>query len=148
MHFKLPSVSFHFPFKRLPRLLDYFGSALLPSVEPSPRVYSSNRRLAFPATCYGPPLCSHVVPGRPIREVDLCLVHPWSLNREVMQMTISVVSSSKCPLESLRIISHLSEPTDIVLSSLETIPSGLSLITKFALHVVSGSITYTCRFSD
>ncbi|KAH9176644.1 hypothetical protein EDB89DRAFT_2065452 [Lactarius sanguifluus] len=88
-----------------------------------------------------PPTLACVVPGRSIREVDLCLVHPWSLNREVLQTTIRVISASKCPLDSLKIISHLSEPTDIVLSSLETIPSGLSSITKFALHAVSGSIT-------
>ena len=88
-----------------------------------------------------PPTLACVVPGRPIYEVDLCLVHPWSLNREVLQTTISAVSSSTAPLESLKIISHLSEPTDIVLSSLEAIPSGLSSITKFALHAVSGSIT-------
>jgi len=88
-----------------------------------------------------PPTLACVVPGRPIREVDLCLVHPWPLNREVLQTTIRAISSSTGPLDSLKIISHLSEPTDIVLSSLETIPSGLSSITKFALHAVSGSIT-------
>ncbi|KAI9461226.1 hypothetical protein BJY52DRAFT_1260140 [Lactarius psammicola] len=77
----------------------------------------------------------------PVREVDLCLVHPWPLNREVLQTTIQAISLSEGPLDSLKIISHLSEPTDIVLSSLETIPSGLSSITKFALHAVSGSIT-------
>jgi hypothetical protein len=88
-----------------------------------------------------PPTLACVVPGRQIRDVDLCLVHPWSLNREVLQTTIRVISSSKGPLDSLKIISHLAEPTDIVLSSLETIPSGLSSITKFALHAVSGSIT-------
>ena len=88
-----------------------------------------------------PPTLACVVPGRQIRDIDLCLVHPWSLNREVLQTTIQVISSSKGPLDSLKIISHLAEPTDIVLSSLETIPSGLSSITKFALHAVSGSIT-------
>ena len=88
-----------------------------------------------------PPALARVVPGRPIRDVDLCLVHPWSLHREVLQTTIRVISSSTGPLDSLKIISHLAEPTDIVLSSLETIPSGLSSITKFALHAVSGSIT-------
>lgn len=99
-----------------------------------------------------PPTLACVVPGRPIREVDLCLVHPWSLNREVMQTTIQVIASSKGPLDSLKIIAHLSEPTDVVLSSLETIPFGLSSTTKFALHAVSGSITdvsththITCR---
>jgi hypothetical protein len=88
-----------------------------------------------------PPTLACVVPGRPIREVGLCLVHPWSLNREVLQTTIQAISSSKGPVDSLKIVSHLSEPTDIVLSSLETIPSSLNSITKFALHAVSGSIT-------
>ena len=88
-----------------------------------------------------PPTLACVVPGRPIRDVDLCLVHPWSLHREVLQTTIRVISASTGPLDSFKIISHLAEPTDIVLSSLETIPSGLSSITKFVLHAVSGSIT-------
>ncbi|KAI9442419.1 hypothetical protein H4582DRAFT_2072979 [Lactarius indigo] len=113
------------------------------SAEPLLRALLS-QRTALPSlrrVTASPPTLACVVPGRSIREVDLCLVHPWSLNREVLQMTIRVISSSKSPLDSLKIISHLSEPTDIVLSSLETIPSGLSSITKFALHAVSGSIT-------
>jgi len=81
-----------------------------------------------------------VVPGRAIREVDLCLVHPWSLNREVLQMTIRTIASSKGPLDSLRIISHLSESPETVLSAFEVIPTGLNSITKLALHAVSGSI--------
>jgi len=88
-----------------------------------------------------PPTLACIVPGRSIREVDLCLVHPWTLNREVMQATIGVISSSKGTLDSFKIISHLSEPSDVVLSALETIPSVLSSITKFAFHAVSGSIT-------
>jgi hypothetical protein len=82
-----------------------------------------------------------VVPGRPIREVDLCLVHPWSLSREVLQMAIRTIASSGGPLDSLRIISHLSESPETVLSAFEVIPTGLNSITKLALHAVSGSIT-------
>jgi hypothetical protein len=82
-----------------------------------------------------------VVPGRPIREVDLCLVHPWSFNREVLQMTIQTIASSGGPLDSLRIISHLAESPETVLSAFEVIPTGLNSITKLALHAVSGSIT-------
>jgi hypothetical protein len=81
-----------------------------------------------------------VVPGRAIREVDLCLVHPWTLNREVLQMAIQTIASSKGPLESLRIISHLAESPETVLSAFEVIPTGLNSITKLALHAVSGSI--------
>jgi hypothetical protein len=82
-----------------------------------------------------------IVPGRPIRDVELCLVHPWSLNREVLQTTIRIIALSKGPLDSLKIISHLSEPPETVLSALSAIPTGLNFITKFALHAVSGSIT-------
>jgi hypothetical protein len=81
-----------------------------------------------------------VVPGRAIQEVDLCLVHPWSLNREVLQMAIRTIASSKGPLDSLRIISHLSESPETVLSAFGVIPTGLNSITKLALHAVSGSI--------
>lgn len=82
-----------------------------------------------------------VLPGRPIQEVELCLVHPWSLNREVVQMAMRIMSFSKGPVDSLKIITHLTEPSEIVLSSLEAIPAGLNSITKLALHAVSGSIT-------
>ena len=81
-----------------------------------------------------------VVPGRAIREVDLCLVHPWSLNREVLQVAIRTIASSKGPLDSLRIISHLAESPETVLSAFEVIPTGLNSITKLGLHAVSGSI--------
>ncbi|KAF8499822.1 hypothetical protein F5888DRAFT_1685881 [Russula emetica] len=81
-----------------------------------------------------------VVPGRAIREVDLCLVHPWSLNREVLQMAIRTIASSKGPLDSLRIITHLAESPETVLSAFAVIPTGLNSITKLALHAVSGSI--------
>jgi hypothetical protein len=81
-----------------------------------------------------------VVPGRAIREVDLCLVHPWSLNREVLQMAIRTIASSKGPLDSLRIISHLAESPETVLSAFAVIPTGLNSITNLALHAVSGSI--------
>ncbi|KAI9509173.1 hypothetical protein F5148DRAFT_1189683 [Russula earlei] len=82
-----------------------------------------------------------VVPGRPIQEVELCLVHPWSLNRDVLQTTMRIISFSKGPLDSLKIISHLAEPPETVLSALEAIPAGLNSITKLGLHAVSGSIT-------
>ena len=82
-----------------------------------------------------------VLPGRPIREIELCLVHPWSLNRDVLQMAMRVIAYSKTPLDSLKIITHLSESPETVLSALEAIPAGLNSITKLALHAVSGSIT-------
>ncbi len=87
-----------------------------------------------------PHTLARVVPGRPIREVDLCLVHPWSLNRDVLQMAVRTIACSKGPLDSLRIISHLVESPETVLSAFEVIPTGLNSITKLALHAVSGSI--------
>jgi F-box-like len=102
---------------------------------PSEALPSLRRVAAAPLTL------ACVLPGRPIREVDLCLVHPWSLNREVLQTTIRLIAFSKGPLDSLKIISHLAEPPETVLSALEAIPSSLNSISKLALHAVSGSIT-------
>jgi len=68
-------------------------------------------------------------------------VHPWSLSRDVLQKAIGIIASSTGPLDSLKIISHLAEPTETVLSALEAIPSTLKSISKLALHAVSGSIT-------
>ena len=102
---------------------------------PSDALPSLRRVAAAPLTL------ACVVPGRPVREVDLCLVHPWSLSRDVLQKTMRIIASSTGPLDSLKIISHLAEPPETVLSALEAIPSTLSSISKLALHAVSGSIT-------
>ncbi|KAI0066250.1 hypothetical protein BV25DRAFT_1821175 [Artomyces pyxidatus] len=88
-----------------------------------------------------PLILACVVPGRPVREVELCLVHPWLLNKEVLQTTIQIVSYSKGPLHSLQIISHLTESAETVLAALEVIPSGLTSLANLALHAVSGSVT-------
>jgi hypothetical protein len=72
-----------------------------------------------------------------------CVSYPWSLNREVLQMAIQTITSSKGPLDSLRIISHLAESPETVLSTFEVIPTGLNSIMKLTLHAVtpvSGSI--------
>jgi len=102
---------------------------------PSDALPSLRRVAAAPLTL------ACVVPGRAIREVELCLVHPWSLNRDVLQTTIRIIAFSQGPLDSLKIISHLAEPPETVLSALEAIPTGLNSITKLGLHAVSGSIT-------
>lgn len=88
-----------------------------------------------------PLIIACVVPGRPVREVELCLVHPWLLNKEVLHTTIQIVSYSKGPLQSLQIISHLTGSAQSVLAALEVIPAGLNTLGNLALHAVSGSIT-------
>jgi hypothetical protein len=59
----------------------------------------------------------------------------------VLQTTIRIIAFTKGPLDSLKIISHLAEPPETVLSALEAIPTGLNSITNLGLHAVSGSIT-------
>ncbi|KAI0302546.1 hypothetical protein BC826DRAFT_984931 [Russula brevipes] len=117
---------------------------------PSDALPSLQRIAAAPLTL------ACIVPGRPIREVELCLVHPWSLNREVLQTTIRIIAFTKGPLDSLKIISHLAEPpetgsiTDDILSGLPPILaqfSGLKSLTLFsknrtdALHAAAGTRT-------
>jgi len=88
-----------------------------------------------------PLILACVVPGRPVREVELCLVHPWLLNEAVLATTMQIVSYSKGPLQSLQIISHLTESSENILAALRVIPGCLSNLDTLALHAVSGSIT-------
>ena len=101
---------------------------------PSDALPSLRRVAAAPLTL------ACVMPGRSIREVELCLVHPWSLSPDVLQTTVRIIAFSKGPVDSLKIISHLAEPTETVLSALAVIPSSLNSISNLALHAVSGSI--------
>ncbi|TFY66841.1 hypothetical protein EVG20_g4254 [Dentipellis fragilis] len=87
-----------------------------------------------------PLVLASVVPGRPVREVELCLVHPWLLNADILETTVQIMSYSKGPLRSLQIISHLTGPADIILNALAAVPKGLSGLEILALHAVSGSI--------
>ncbi|KAA1472918.1 hypothetical protein DENSPDRAFT_212398 [Dentipellis sp. KUC8613] len=87
-----------------------------------------------------PLVLASVVPGRPVREVELCLVHPWLLNADILETIVQIMSYSKGPLRSLQIISHLTGPADIILNALAAVPKGLSGLEILALHAVSGSI--------
>ncbi|TFY80983.1 hypothetical protein EWM64_g3028 [Hericium alpestre] len=88
-----------------------------------------------------PLILATVVPGRPVREVELCLVHPWLLNEDMVATTMQILSYSRGPLQSLQIISHLTGTTESILGALGAIPTGLAALDSFALHAVSGSIT-------
>ncbi|EIM83066.1 uncharacterized protein STEHIDRAFT_171169 [Stereum hirsutum FP-91666 SS1] len=88
-----------------------------------------------------PLILAAVVPGRPVKEVELCLIHPFLFNEDVLSVTIRILSYSKGPLSSLQIISHLTETPETVLGALGTIPECLGSLSALALHAVSGSIT-------
>ncbi|KAI0041008.1 hypothetical protein FA95DRAFT_1502008 [Auriscalpium vulgare] len=88
-----------------------------------------------------PLILAMLVPGRPVKEVELCLVHPWLLNAAVLETTMQIVGFSRGPVRSLQIISHLTEGAATVLEALECIPRSLGGLSNLALHAVSGSVT-------
>lgn len=91
-----------------------------------------------------PLILAAVVPGRPIKEVEICLVHPWLLNEDLMSTTMKIMTFSTGPLSSLQIISHLNESTEDVLAAFSAIPRVVSKLDSLALHAVSGSVTTVC----
>jgi hypothetical protein len=88
-----------------------------------------------------PLILAAVVPGRPIKEVEICLVHPWLLNEGLMFTTMKIMTFSTGPLSSLQIISHLSESTEDVLAAVGVIPRVVAKLDSLAFHAVSGSVT-------
>lgn len=88
-----------------------------------------------------PLILAAVVPGRPIKDVEICLVHPWLLNESLMSTAMKIMTFSTRPLSSLQVISHLSEPAEDVLAAFGVIPRIVSKLDSLALHAVSGSVT-------
>ena len=88
-----------------------------------------------------PLILAAVVPGRPIKEVEICLVHPWLLNEGLMSTTMKIMTFSTGPLSSLQIISHLGESTEDTLAAFGVIPRIVSTLDSLSLHAVSGSVT-------
>lgn len=89
-----------------------------------------------------PPLIlAAVVPGRPIEEVEICLVHPWLFNERLMSTTMRLMAFSTGPLRSIEIILHLSDSTEDVLAAIRVIPQVVSNLHSLALHAVSGAVT-------
>jgi hypothetical protein len=88
-----------------------------------------------------PLILAAVVPGRPIQDVEICLVHPWLLNEGLMSTTMKLIAFSTGPLKSLQIISHLSDSTEDVLAAVSVIPRMVSKLDSLALHAVSGAVT-------
>ncbi|KAI0320769.1 hypothetical protein OF83DRAFT_1169030 [Amylostereum chailletii] len=106
------------------------GTTLRPDALPEPHRISSS-----------PLVLACVIPGRQVRDVELCLVQPWLLNREVIGTLVQVMSYADRPLESFQLIGHLTEPADVVISALKPIPAGLQSLSHLSLNAISGSIT-------
>lgn len=88
-----------------------------------------------------PLILAAVVPGRPVKEVEICLVHPWLLNEGLMTTTMKIMTFSTGPLNSLQIISHFGESSGDVLAAVGVIPRIVSKLDSLAIHAVSGSVT-------
>lgn len=88
-----------------------------------------------------PLILAAAVPGRPVKNVEICLVHPWLLNEGLMTTTMKIMAFSTGPLNTLQIITRLNDTTSDVLASVGVIPRILSTLDSLAFHAVSGSIT-------
>ncbi|EGO00262.1 hypothetical protein SERLA73DRAFT_160207, partial [Serpula lacrymans var. lacrymans S7.3] len=88
-----------------------------------------------------PLILAAVVPGRPLEEVEVCLVHPGLFNQNLLSTTMKILSFSTGPLHSLRVITNLGNSSQNILGALRTVSTTLSTLDSFFLHAVSGSIT-------
>jgi hypothetical protein len=88
-----------------------------------------------------PLILASVVPGRPVKDVEICLIHPWLLNEDLMLTTMKIMTFSTGPLTSLQIVSHLSQSTEDVLAAVGVIPRVVSKLDSLAFHAVTGSVT-------
>jgi hypothetical protein len=88
-----------------------------------------------------PLILALVVPGRPVKDVEICLINPWLLNEDLMSTTMKIMMFSTRPLSSLRIVSHLSQSTEEILAAVGVIPRVVSTLDSLAFHAVSGSVT-------
>lgn len=99
-----------------------------------------NRISASPLTL------ASVVPGRSIKEVELCLYHPWFFNEDIISTVAKILSYSSGPLQSLQLVSPVAEPASRVLAALGGIPQYLPDLSSLALHTVSGAVSEVLHY--
>ncbi|PCH43741.1 hypothetical protein WOLCODRAFT_164684 [Wolfiporia cocos MD-104 SS10] len=91
----------------------------------------------------GPPvIVTSCVPGRPIIEVEVCLMHPSLVHPDMLSRIARLVGFSTGPVRDLTIVAALERLGDAdILSSFRVIPEELPKLEVFGIHTMSGKFT-------
>ncbi|KAF8581602.1 hypothetical protein K439DRAFT_1414140 [Ramaria rubella] len=88
-----------------------------------------------------PLILAAVVPSRPVEEAELCLIHPWLLNSDIISTTLRILTYSSAVVHTLQFITHLTGFPETTLSALRAVPEHLPKLASLAIHIVRGSVT-------
>jgi hypothetical protein len=95
-----------------------------------------------------PLILASIVPGRPVKDVEVCLGHPWLFSEDLLATTMKILNFSSGPIESLQIVSHLADTTATTIGAVSVIPRIIPQLNFLALHAVSGAFTTVCKISS
>ncbi|KAH7923741.1 hypothetical protein BV22DRAFT_1068235 [Leucogyrophana mollusca] len=87
-----------------------------------------------------PLILATVVPGRAVKDVEVCVMQPGLFKQDIMWTTTKIMSFAACPLRSLQIIASIGSPAD-ALAALGAIPENLSTLKSLSVHAACGSVT-------
>ncbi|KAH7888818.1 hypothetical protein F5I97DRAFT_1855763 [Phlebopus sp. FC_14] len=87
-----------------------------------------------------PLILSATVPGRPVRGVEICLLHPELMKADILWTTTRILSFSTGPLSSMQIIADIEDAAD-ALTALNVISQNVPKLDSFALYAGHGSVT-------
>ncbi|KAL4074039.1 hypothetical protein J3A83DRAFT_4090783 [Scleroderma citrinum] len=87
-----------------------------------------------------PLILAAVVPGRPVRGVEISLLQPELMDDDIVWTTFRILSFSTGPVSSVQMIADVSNPIK-VLSVLNAIPKCMSRLDSFALYGGRGTFT-------
>lgn len=88
-----------------------------------------------------PLILAAVVPSRPVEEAELCLIHPWLLNSDIISTTLRILAYSSSVVHTLQFITHITDSSEMTLGALRAVPKHLPKLASLAIHVVRGSVT-------
>lgn len=91
-----------------------------------------------------PLILSSVVPGRPVKGVEICLLQPEFMKDDIMWIITRILSFSTVPISSIRIIARVESMTE-TLRALNTIPENVPKLDSFALHAGHDPFTHVCN---
>lgn len=88
-----------------------------------------------------PLILSSVVPGRPVKGVEICLLQPEYMKDDIMWIITRILSFSTVPISSIRIIARIESMAE-TLRALNTIPENVPKLDSFALHAGHDPFTH------
>ncbi|KAI6125795.1 hypothetical protein EV401DRAFT_1937373 [Pisolithus croceorrhizus] len=88
-----------------------------------------------------PLILSSVVPGRPVKVVEIYLPQPECMKDDIMRIIMRILSFSTESISSIQIITRIESMAE-TLGALNTIPENIPKLDSFALHAGHGPFTH------